>query len=141
VLDSGWDLDQVLSQMRLLSTQQLAFHTIPTGRPDLRTPVDGIAVEIDRDAVRAFVLGLIGPGAPAAAPAPTARPSAPSGAPAAPPPTSPAASPSTLPPPSARPVTADDPLTVRPADAPETSTPVPTSEHPVIVAEGVPCVD
>src|SRR5690606_18575001 len=103
---------QVLSQMRLLSTQQLAFHTIPTGRPDLRTPVDGIAVEIDRDAVRAFVLGLIGPGAPAAAPAPTARPSAPS------------AVPSTSPPTSARPVTDDDdPLTVRPADAPGTSTP------------------
>jgi len=137
VLDSGWDLDQVLSQMRLLSTQQLAFHTIPTGRPDLRTPVDGIAVEIDRDAVRAFVLGLIGPGAPAAAPAPTARPSAPSAAPS----TSPSASPSALPPTSARPVTDDDPLTVRPADAPGTSTPVPTSEHPVIVAEGVPCVD
>ena len=62
------------------------------------------------------------------APAPTARPSAPS------------AVPSTSPPTSARPVTDDDPLTVRPADAPGTSTPVPTSEHPVIVAEGVPCV-
>ncbi|OZM76686.1 LCP family protein [Pseudonocardia sp. MH-G8] len=59
VLDRGWDLDQALTQLRRVSGEALAFHTIPTGRPDLHTPVDGIAVEIDRDAVRAFVEELL----------------------------------------------------------------------------------
>ncbi len=71
VLDSGWDLDQALSQLRRLSGDALTFHTIPTGRPDLRTPVDGIAVEIDRGAVRTFVESLLDS---AAGPPTTARP-------------------------------------------------------------------
>jgi LCP family protein required for cell wall assembly len=71
VLDSGWDLDQALSQLRRLSGDALTFHTIPTGRPDLRTPVDGIAVEIDREAVRTFVESLLDS---AATPPTTARP-------------------------------------------------------------------
>jgi LCP family protein required for cell wall assembly len=71
VLDSGWDLDQALPQLRRLSGDALTFHTIPTGRPDLRTPVDGIAVEIDRDAVRTFVESLL---ESAATPPTTARP-------------------------------------------------------------------
>jgi LCP family protein required for cell wall assembly len=122
VLDSGWGLEQALSQMRQVSAEALTFHTIPTGRPDLRTPVDGVAVQIDRDDVRTFVRSLLGPAA------------------TAPPTTAP---PTTGPSPTARPAADDDPITVQPADEPatgRTSTP-PTSGRPVITAEGVPCVD
>jgi LCP family protein required for cell wall assembly len=55
VLDRGWDVEQLATQLRRLTGGALTFHTIPTGRPDLRTPVDGIAVEIDPVAVRDFV--------------------------------------------------------------------------------------
>jgi LCP family protein required for cell wall assembly len=55
VLDRGWDIDQLAGQLRRLSGDSLAFHTIPAGRPDLQTPVDGVAVEIDPAAVREFV--------------------------------------------------------------------------------------
>jgi LCP family protein required for cell wall assembly len=132
VLDSGWDLAQALSQMRQVAADALTFHTIPTGRPDLRTPVDGIAVQIDRDDVRTFVGSLLGP---AAAPPSTTAPSTTAPSTTAPP--------TTAPPMTARPATDGDPITVHPAGEPEisrTSTP-PTSTHPVITAEGVPCVD
>jgi LCP family protein required for cell wall assembly len=124
VLDSGWDLDQAISQMRQVAGDSLTFHTIPTGRPDLRTPVDGIAVQIDRDAVQAFVGSLLGTATP-----PTLTPGR-STQPSAPPTT-------------ARPAADDDPITVQPADEPETSrTPAPpTSSRPVITADGVPCVN
>jgi LCP family protein required for cell wall assembly len=125
VLDSGWDLDQALAQMRQVSTEALTFYTIPTGRPDLRTPVDGIAVQIDRDAVQAFVGSLLGSTTtpPVATPGPPEHPSGP--------------------PTTARRVADDDPITVQRADAPEAgSTPAPaTSSGPVITADGVPCVD
>jgi LCP family protein required for cell wall assembly len=124
VLDSGWDLDQALAQMRQVSGDALSFSTIPTGRPDLRTPVDGVAVQIDRDAVRTFVGSLLGPTAapPTATPAPTTQPSAP--------------------PTTARRIADDDPLTVQRADVPESGTPTPTtSSRPVITAAGVPCVN
>jgi LCP family protein required for cell wall assembly len=119
VLDSGWDLDQALSQMRRLSGEAFTFHTIPTGRPDLHTPVDGVAVEIDRDAVQTFVGSLLEPATPpTTAPGRSARP--------------------TVPPTTARPADDDPPVAAQPADAPEaTRTPSP----PVISAEGVPCVD
>jgi hypothetical protein len=109
--------------MRQVSTEALTFYTIPTGRPDLRTPVDGIAVEIDRDAVQAFVRPLLRP----ATTPPVATPG-PSGPDA---------------PPTALRVTDDDPVTVQRADAPEAgSAPAPaTSSPPVITANGVPCVD
>jgi LCP family protein required for cell wall assembly len=55
VLDSGWDIDQLGVQLRQVAGDSLVFHTIPTGRPDLRTPVDGVAVEVDPAAVRQFV--------------------------------------------------------------------------------------
>ena len=128
VLDRGWDLDQALSQMRRVTGDALTFHTIPTGRPDLRTPVDGIAVEIDGDAVRTFVGSLMGSAVP---PTTTPGPSA-----------TPAPSPAT-PPTTARPADDDDPITVQRADATETNrSPAPsTSNPPVITAEGVPCVD
>jgi LCP family protein required for cell wall assembly len=123
VLDSGWDLDQALSQMRQVSTEALTFYTIPTGRPDLRTPVDGIAVEIDRDAVQAFVRPLLEPAT--TPPVATAGPGEPDA------------------PPTARRVADDDPVTVQRADTPEAgSTPAPaTNGPPVITANGVPCVD
>lgn len=54
VLDSGWDIDQLAVQLRQVAGDSLVFHTVPTGRPDLRTPVDGVAVEIDPAAVRQF---------------------------------------------------------------------------------------
>ncbi|MBW0133664.1 LCP family protein [Pseudonocardia abyssalis] len=61
VLDRGWDLDRLLAQLRRASGGDLTFRTIPTGRPDVDTPVDGVAVEIDPDAVRTFVTGLFDP--------------------------------------------------------------------------------
>jgi LCP family protein required for cell wall assembly len=54
VLDSGWDIDQLAVQLRQVAGDSVVFHTIPTGRPDLHTPVDGVAVEIDPAAVRQF---------------------------------------------------------------------------------------
>jgi LCP family protein required for cell wall assembly len=113
VLDSGWDLDQAIAQMRRLSGEAFTFHTIPTGRPDLRTPVDGVAVEIDPDAVRTFVESLL----ESADAVPTTGPT-------------------TSPTPSTRP-TDDASVPVPRADAPETAPPGP----PVISAEGVPCAD
>jgi LCP family protein required for cell wall assembly len=71
VLDRGWNLEQAVAQLRRLSGDAFTFQTIPTGRPDLRTPVDGIAVEIERDAVRTYVQALMEPG-----PEPGATPSA-----------------------------------------------------------------
>ena len=119
VLDRGWDIDQALSQMRRLSGEALTFHTIPT-RPDLHTPVDGIAVEIDRDTVRTFVGSLLESAAtpPTTGPGPSAQP--------------------TVAPTTARPADDDAPVTVGPAEAPEVSA---TPSSPVISAEGVPCVD
>jgi LCP family protein required for cell wall assembly len=113
VLDRGWDLEQALTQLRRVTGEEFTFHTIPTGRPDLNTPVDGIAVEIDPDAVRAFVEGVLEP-APSATGALTTAPSTSRAAPA----------------------TADpgdsEPVTLLPT-APATSSP--------ITAGGVPCVD
>ena len=119
VLDAGWNLDQALSQVRRLSGDELRFHTIPTGRPDLRTPVDGIAVEIDEEAVREFVhVTLTGPPAgatPTGSPRPTAVPRT------------------------------DGPeatASAKPARTPRTTVVEPTTTSPaVITADGVPCVD
>jgi LCP family protein required for cell wall assembly len=55
VIDAGWDVQQALSQVGRLAGADIEFRTIPTGRPDLRTPVDGVAVQVDPAAVRAFV--------------------------------------------------------------------------------------
>jgi LCP family protein required for cell wall assembly len=55
VIDKGWDLQQALAQVGRLAGADLSFRTIPTGRPDLPTPVDGVAVQIDPAAVRTFV--------------------------------------------------------------------------------------
>lgn len=60
VLDRGWDLDRLVGQLRRAAGRDISFRTIPTGRPDLDTPVDGIAVEVDPAQVRAFVTGIVG---------------------------------------------------------------------------------
>jgi LCP family protein required for cell wall assembly len=60
VLDRGWDLDRLVAQLRRASGGDIAFRTIPTGRTDLPTPVDGVAVEVDPDDVRAFVADAFG---------------------------------------------------------------------------------
>jgi LCP family protein required for cell wall assembly len=55
VIDKGWDVQQAAAQVGRVAGADLSFHTIPTGRPDLETPADGMAVQIDPAAVRAFV--------------------------------------------------------------------------------------
>lgn len=55
VVDSGWDLRQLVGQLGGLAGGDVLFRTIPSIRPDLWTPVDGVAVEIDDDQVRDFV--------------------------------------------------------------------------------------
>jgi len=55
VIDKGWDLQQAATQASRIAGADLSFRTIPTGRPDLETPVDGLAVQVDPAAVRAFV--------------------------------------------------------------------------------------
>ncbi|WP_433295755.1 LCP family protein [Pseudonocardia sp. CA-142604] len=59
VLDDGWNVEQALVQFAGLQGNDLRFLTIPTGRPDLRTPYDGIAIQIDQAAVRTFVRSVI----------------------------------------------------------------------------------
>jgi len=94
VLDAGWSIRDLPEQLRRLAGDALAFRTIPTGRPDLSTPRDGVAVQIDPQAVRDFVTAEIDAVEAAAAPAlgdsgPTAAPPArvaPTGSAAVPPP-------------------------------------------------------
>ena len=77
VIDKGWDLQQALAQVGRLAGADLSFRTIPTGRPDLQTPVDGVAVQIDPAAVRTFVNEQFSGAPPPATPAPSpATPSA-----------------------------------------------------------------
>ncbi len=63
VIDKGWDLQQAVTQVGRLAGGNITFHTIPTGRPDLPTPSDGVAVQVDPAAVHAFVTEQLG-GAP-----------------------------------------------------------------------------
>jgi LCP family protein required for cell wall assembly len=63
VIDKGWDLQQAVTQVSRLAGADITFHTIPTGRPDLPTPSDGVAVQVDPATVRAFVTEQFG-GAP-----------------------------------------------------------------------------
>jgi LCP family protein required for cell wall assembly len=114
VLDAGWDPRDALAQVGRLSGADLTFRTIPTGRPDLRTPVDGIAVEVDPEQVRRFVRSVVY-GTPLAA-TPTTVPL----------PADPTATASATPTPTATP--------------PPTATPTPSTE-PTITADGVPCVE
>ncbi|MGH3566456.1 MAG: LCP family protein [Pseudonocardia sp.] len=59
VLDHGWDLANLVAQLRRMSGGNITFQTIPTGDPALRTPVDGVAVEVDPVRVRQFVRGVV----------------------------------------------------------------------------------
>ncbi|NMI00765.1 LCP family protein [Pseudonocardia acidicola] len=75
VLDQGWDLMGFAGQAQGLTGGNIQFRTIPTGRPDLPTPSDGTAVQIDPTTVKAFYAGLTGGTPPAAAdPAPAQGP-------------------------------------------------------------------
>jgi len=67
VVDSGWDLLAFAAQARGLTAGAISFRTIPTGRPNLPTPDDGVAVQIDPAAVRDFVATL-SEGTPAGTP-------------------------------------------------------------------------
>ena len=116
VLDRGWDLDQALSQLRRFTGEDLIFRTIPTGRPDLQTPVDGVAVQVDEDEVRDFVASVLDPAALATPPAVTFAPATTAL------PTDAAGSPDGAT--AARPEAAEPPTTAQ-----------------VITADGIPCVD
>jgi LCP family protein required for cell wall assembly len=76
VVDSDWDLLAFAAQARGLTAGAISFRTIPTGRPNLPTPDDGIAVQIDPRAVRDFVATL-SEGTPVGAPRASAEGSAP----------------------------------------------------------------
>ena len=67
VIDPGWDLLAFAAEARGLATGAISFRTIPTGRPNLPTPDDGVAVQIDPAAVRDFV-GTLSEGTPAGTP-------------------------------------------------------------------------
>lgn len=71
VVDQGWDLQRIAQRLGQLSAADLEFHTIPTGRPDLATPADGVAVEVDLGAVRDFVQRTLGRADVTAAPTTT----------------------------------------------------------------------
>lgn len=60
VVDSGSDLVGMAHQLASLSGTA-EFHTIPTVRADLRTPADGVAVEVDPHDVAQAVHDLVGP--------------------------------------------------------------------------------
>ncbi|WP_447009673.1 LCP family protein [Saccharothrix hoggarensis] len=58
VLDQGWDVLRFASQMKDLTGGNLKFETIPTGNPELNTPEDGMAVEVNEREVRKFFKNL-----------------------------------------------------------------------------------
>jgi LCP family protein required for cell wall assembly len=115
VVDAGWNLDAVVGQLGSLAGTDVVFRTVPTIRPDLQTPVDGIAVEVDDARVRGFVATVLN-GDPRAGDAESAA---------------------------AGPVRAGAPagVTPTPTAGPGPSTAAPPSSRPVIDAGGVTCVD
>jgi LCP family protein required for cell wall assembly len=103
VVDPGWDLLAFAAQARGLTAGAISFRTIPTERPNLPTPDDGVAVEVDPGAVRDFVATL-SEGTPVGAPpahTEAAAPAGDEGTPAPPPSPAPA-----VPAPAAAPITA-----------------------------------
>ena len=58
VLDQGSDLTSLIAHAGQLRGDRVEFRTIPTGRTDLRTEAEGVAVEVDPAEVAAFVGGL-----------------------------------------------------------------------------------
>ncbi len=89
VLDRGWNLDRLIAQFRRMSGGDIRFVTIPTGDPALRTPVDGLAVQVDPEQVQDFVRSTFAaaddPSAATPAPPPSADPTRPTSAPSTPP--------------------------------------------------------
>jgi LCP family protein required for cell wall assembly len=61
VLDKGWNLLAFAQQVNDLNGDRIEFQTIPTIRPNLATPSDGSAVEVNPGQVRAFVETLLDP--------------------------------------------------------------------------------
>ncbi|WP_312878243.1 LCP family protein, partial [Lentzea indica] len=70
VLDDGWDITKFALQMKDLTGGNMTFQTIPTGNPDLQTPEDGSAVEVNESEVHAFVKSLGKEPSPSTAPDP-----------------------------------------------------------------------
>jgi hypothetical protein len=64
VLDQKWNIVDFARQMQGMTGGSLDFKTIPTGRPDLKTPEDGDAIEIKPAEVKTFVQGMLGGAAP-----------------------------------------------------------------------------
>jgi LCP family protein required for cell wall assembly len=68
VLDKGWDLISFAQQLNDLNGDKIEFTTIPTIRPNLPTPSDGSAVEVNPGQVKAFVQNMLNPAPPVQAP-------------------------------------------------------------------------
>ncbi|MEU7815894.1 LCP family protein [Pseudonocardia sp. NPDC049154] len=131
VVDSGWDLRQLVGQLGGLAGGDVVFRTVPSIRPDLWTPVDGVAVEIDDDQVRDFVHTVLFADARADGTAPgTPDPDASRVRVAGPTPATPATSAAAA---TAAPTTAPTSTVAAPED--------PWQHRPVIDAAAVPCVD
>ena len=67
VIDSGWDVVGFATQLAGLAGGAVTFRTVPVVNPDATTSDGSSIVEVDPDAVRAFVSGLVGGTAPTAA--------------------------------------------------------------------------
>ncbi|MEU5690303.1 LCP family protein [Actinosynnema sp. NPDC020468] len=71
VLDKNWDVLRFATQMKDLTGGNLQFQTIPTGDPELETPEDGQAIEIDPGAVQQYFKSMGGATTGATTAAPT----------------------------------------------------------------------
>ncbi|MFE2755756.1 LCP family protein, partial [Actinosynnema sp. NPDC059335] len=58
VLDKDWNVLRFATQMKDLTGGNLKFETIPTGNPELQTPEDGTAIEINEREVKKFFKNL-----------------------------------------------------------------------------------
>lgn len=135
VLDQGWDLDQLVDQVRRVSASNVEFHTIPTVRSDLYTPGDGVAVQIDPATVRSFVRSTLD-GLPVPPTTGTSAGATPSSAPSTATSTAtPTATPST-----ARTTSPTGPATTTRASTTGATTTPPTTTVRPITGATVPCV-
>jgi LCP family protein required for cell wall assembly len=74
VLDKDWDILNFANQMKSLSGGAMEFQTIPTGNPELETPEDGQAIEINESEVKKFVKNLTAEPGASQAPSTPAKP-------------------------------------------------------------------
>jgi LCP family protein required for cell wall assembly len=74
VLDKDWDILNFANQMKSLSGGAMEFQTIPTGNPELNTPEDGQAIEINEAEVKKFVKNLTAETPPPGTPSTPAKP-------------------------------------------------------------------